>query len=115
MGTCSILIKGLARCMNPKVQEVSDSLALLLEVDRACDPTLRSTLYHAVLDAASRTQGAGSGSRLQAQVFAQMRSCKVSPNQAAQRRMVHSLPDAAQDRRFKEACSKREGSPRVDL
>jgi len=91
--TCSILVKGLAREATSK--HISDALALLQEVGGACENTLRSTLYHAVLEAAARASGHGAGTNLVARVFSQMRVHHVVPSAAAQRLMVQALPTAA--------------------
>lgn len=88
--TCSILVKGLLK--GPSAQQVQDALVLLREVDSSCDQTLKSTLYHAVLDAATRANGSQAGAALQAQAFAQMRLHKVQPSPTAQRLMVKALP-----------------------
>lgn len=88
--TCSIMVKGLTR--GPTAHQVHDALNLLKSVGDACDQMLKSTLYHTVLEAASRATGTGSGAPLQAQAFAQMRSQKVVPSAAAQRLMVQALP-----------------------
>jgi len=88
--TCSIMIKGLAR--SPTVAQVRDAMALLKEVDSSCDQTLKSTLYHALLDQAARTSGPGGGVALQAQAFAQMRAAKITASPAAQRQMMNALP-----------------------
>merc|ERR1719409_260806 len=50
--TCSILIKGLGKA--PQSEHIGTSLVLLHEVDSTCDATLRSTLYHSVLEAAAQ-------------------------------------------------------------
>jgi len=88
--TCSIMVKGLAK--NPTVSQVTDALQLLHDTDGACDPSLRSVLYHTTFDAASHTTGPGGGADLAARVFGQMRRHKVVPTAAAQRFMVHALP-----------------------
>jgi len=88
--TCSIMIKGLAR--GPTVPQIRDAMALLKDVDASCDQTLKSTLYHALLDAAARTSGPGGGVALQAQAFAQMRAAKITASPAAQRQMMNALP-----------------------
>lgn len=88
--TCSILVKSLMKA--PIGQQVQDVLALLQECDSVCDQALKSTLYHAVLDAAARASGPGGGVALQAQAFAQMRAHRITASPAAQRLMVHALP-----------------------
>lgn len=93
--TCSIIVKGLAKA--PNVRQVQDALALLKEVDSACDPTLKSTLYHSVFDAAARASGPGGGVSLQAQAFAQMRAQRVQASPAAQRLMMQALPSVGRE------------------
>jgi len=88
--TCSILVKGLAREANAK--QVSDALVMLQDISGFCDNTLRSTLFHAVLEAAAR---AAPGTSLVARVFAEMRTQRVLPSASAQRLMVQALPGAA--------------------
>lgn len=65
--TCSILIKGLS--CHPTPGQVQSALDLLREVDGALDKTLRTTLFHAVVEAASQ---AGDSAMLK-HVFTQTR------------------------------------------
>jgi len=75
--TCSILVKGLTKSASP--DNFKDTLALLGEVDPACDMALRTTLYHVVLEAASK---AGEKELLM-QTFMQMQRKKVVPSATA--------------------------------
>jgi pentatricopeptide repeat protein len=85
--TCSILVKSLAKAATAK--QVQSVLDLLREVDAACDATLRSALYHAVLEAAAQVTTDGS---LAAKTFAQMRKVRVVPTAAAQKLALQALP-----------------------
>mmetsp|Transcript_45344 Transcript_45344/g.144547 ORF Transcript_45344/g.144547 Transcript_45344/m.144547 type:complete len:522 (-) Transcript_45344:104-1669(-) len=85
--TCSIMVKGLAQ--SPSSALVQSALDLLREVDAMCDKTLRSTLYHSVIEAAAQ---AGETSLLM-HAFSQMRQHKVVPTAAAYRRL-HEFAEA---------------------
>jgi len=75
--TCSILVKGLTKSTSPG--NFKDTLALLREVGPACDKALQTTLYHVVLEAASR---AGEKEVL-VQTFTQMQQTNVVPSARA--------------------------------
>jgi len=79
--TCSILIKGLTH--EPSAVQVQNALDLLHEVDRALDKSLRTTLFHAVIEAAAQ---AGDSSMLM-HVFSQTRQHQVTPTAAAYKRL----------------------------
>mmetsp|Transcript_36931 Transcript_36931/g.86556 ORF Transcript_36931/g.86556 Transcript_36931/m.86556 type:complete len:775 (-) Transcript_36931:184-2508(-) len=83
--TCSILVKGLSRGCS--VEQVRACLDLLSEVGHACDATLRSTLLHAVLDAASNLQQ----SDLAMYSLTQMWQTGVVPSVNAYRQLVSVL------------------------
>lgn len=86
--TCSILVKGLAK--NPTSEQIQSASDVLNDVDSACDATLRSTLYHAILEAATHVSDSDPG--LAAKVFTQMRRHHVAPTAVAQRLLVQTLP-----------------------
>lgn len=79
--TCSILIKGLGH--EPSTLQVQNALDLLHEVDSALDKSLRTTLFHAVIEAAAQ---AGDSSMLM-HVFSQTRQHQVTPTPAAYKRL----------------------------
>mmetsp|Transcript_91179 Transcript_91179/g.212120 ORF Transcript_91179/g.212120 Transcript_91179/m.212120 type:complete len:512 (+) Transcript_91179:144-1679(+) len=79
--TCSILVKGLSH--EPTPAQVQNALDLLHEVDGSLDKTLRTTLFHAVIEAAAQ---AGDSSMLM-HVFSQTRQHQVTPTAAAYRRL----------------------------
>mmetsp|Transcript_6710 Transcript_6710/g.18417 ORF Transcript_6710/g.18417 Transcript_6710/m.18417 type:complete len:497 (-) Transcript_6710:158-1648(-) len=79
--TCSILVKGLTH--EPTPAQVQSALDLLHEVDGALDKTLRTTLFHAVIEAAAQ---AGDSSMLM-HVFSQTRQHQVTPTAAAYSRL----------------------------
>eukprot|EP00446_Apocalathium_sp_SHHI-4_P033065 CAMPEP_0177233160 /NCGR_PEP_ID=MMETSP0367-20130122/43718_1 /TAXON_ID=447022 ORGANISM="Scrippsiella hangoei-like, Strain SHHI-4" /NCGR_SAMPLE_ID=MMETSP0367 /ASSEMBLY_ACC=CAM_ASM_000362 /LENGTH=537 /DNA_ID=CAMNT_0018683875 /DNA_START=145 /DNA_END=1755 /DNA_ORIENTATION=- len=89
--TCSILVKGLAK--DPAARQVKAALTLLGETEGACDASLKSTLYHSILESAAQVKVAGDAS-LAAAAFAQMRRFGVAPSPGAQRLVVQSLPGA---------------------
>eukprot|EP00421_Protoceratium_reticulatum_P020500 CAMPEP_0168393782 /NCGR_PEP_ID=MMETSP0228-20121227/19195_1 /TAXON_ID=133427 /ORGANISM="Protoceratium reticulatum, Strain CCCM 535 (=CCMP 1889)" /LENGTH=489 /DNA_ID=CAMNT_0008407173 /DNA_START=109 /DNA_END=1575 /DNA_ORIENTATION=- len=84
--TCSIMVKGLVHCPTPK--QVQGALDLLYEVD-SCDKSFRSSLYHAIIDAAA--QAGDSSSMMRA--FSQMRHHRIVPTASAYRRL-HELADS---------------------
>merc|ERR1719401_2089420 len=76
--SCSILIKGLAK--SPGANHILAALDLLLEVDATLDVTLKSTLYHTVLDSAHTANDCKSASECQGlvpKIFAQMKQQRV--------------------------------------
>jgi len=79
--TCSILVKGLGQETPPG--QIQTALALLQESNGALDKSLRTALYHAVIEAAAQ---AGNSSTL-TQVFAQARQHHVVPTAAACRKL----------------------------
>mmetsp|Transcript_117816 Transcript_117816/g.380211 ORF Transcript_117816/g.380211 Transcript_117816/m.380211 type:complete len:508 (+) Transcript_117816:195-1718(+) len=79
--TCSILVKGLAQ--HPIPVHVLSTLDLLREVDVLCDKSLRTTLYHAVVEAAAQ---AGETDLLMRSLL-QARQHQVVPTAAAYRRL----------------------------
>lgn len=83
--TCSILVKGLSR--GPTSGHIRKCLELLREVDPSCDEALRSTLYHAVLDASAHV----ADSAVLMQAFTQMRCRHVVPSASAYRHLVQAL------------------------
>jgi len=83
--TCSILIKGLGK--NPKAEDVRTSLELLHEVDNSCDATLRSTLYHSVLEAAGQVPDTA----VLMETFTQMRKHHVVLTASAYRLLVQAF------------------------
>lgn len=79
--TCSILVKGLVHEATP--QQVRNAIDLLHEVDKALDKTLRTTLFHTVIEAAGQT---GDAATL-AYAFAQAGQHQVTPPASAYRRL----------------------------
>lgn len=79
--TCSIMVKGLSQ--SPTPSHVQSALDLLREVNTMCDKTLRTTLYHAVIEAAAQA----GDSALLMQAFSQARQYMVVPAPAAYRRL----------------------------
>mmetsp|Transcript_159669 Transcript_159669/g.387670 ORF Transcript_159669/g.387670 Transcript_159669/m.387670 type:complete len:509 (-) Transcript_159669:72-1598(-) len=79
--TCSILVKGLVH--QPLPGHIQNALDLLHEVDSALDKTLRTTLFHAVIEAAAQTDD----SPILMHVFAQARQHRVTPTAAAYKRL----------------------------
>lgn len=79
--TCSIMVKGLSQ--NPTSIHVQSALDLLREVNTMCDKTLRTTLYHSVIEAAAQ---AGDTSLLM-HAFSQARQYMVVPTASAYRRL----------------------------
>mmetsp|Transcript_9795 Transcript_9795/g.27635 ORF Transcript_9795/g.27635 Transcript_9795/m.27635 type:complete len:496 (-) Transcript_9795:88-1575(-) len=79
--TCSILVKGLVH--QPLPGHIQNALDLLHEVDSALDKTLRTTLFHAVIEAAAQTDD----SPILMHVFAQARQHHVVPTAAACRKL----------------------------
>merc|ERR1712066_797952 len=76
--TCSALIKGLS--MNCSSTQIWGTLDLLRDSDACLNATIRSTWYHAVLDAASHQTG---GEALIEKTLAQMRFYNVAPKESA--------------------------------
>lgn len=83
--TCSILVKGLAK--SPVADHVRMTLDLLHEVDATCDATLRSTLYHSVLEAAAQANDTS----VLMLTFNQMRQHQVMLTANAYRLLVQVL------------------------
>lgn len=83
--TCSILVKGLNK--DPASDHLRNCLELLSEVDATCDVTLRSTLYHAVLEAAAQA----SDTNMLMQTFTQMRHHQVVLTASAYRLLVQAF------------------------
>jgi len=83
--TCSILVKGLSK--GPTSMQIGKCTELLCEVDSTCDATLKSTLYHSVLEAAAQIPDTS----MLMQTFTQMRSKRVSPTATAYRQLVQAL------------------------
>lgn len=79
--TCSILIKGLRKSIRD--DQCHAALDLLQEVGVACDASLRSSLYHALLEAAAAVPD----QVLVNQVASRMRQQGVPLNEGGQRRM----------------------------
>lgn len=92
--TCSILVKGLSR--GPTSTQIGKCIELLRDVDATCDVTLKSTLYHAVLEAAAQVPDTS----MLMQTFTQMRSRHVSPTAAAYRQLVQALGQEGDVTRF---------------
>lgn len=96
--SCSILVKGLGKCMKDNTpgrvmcERISSALALLGQVDSQLDNSLRSSLYHSVLEYA--VQVPIHSGELAAKVFAQMRLYQVSVSVTGQRLLVQALPKA---------------------
>lgn len=86
--TCSILVKCVMQ--DPTVAHVHVCLQILREVDSFCDQTLKSTLYHCVIEAAAQA----GDSQVLMHAFSQARQHNVVPSAAAYRRL----------REFAEAC-----------
>jgi pentatricopeptide repeat protein len=83
--TCSILVKGLVK--QPISDHIRNSLELLSEVDSTCDATLRSTLYHSVLESAAQVPD----TVMLMNTFSQMRSHQVALTANAYRLLVQAL------------------------
>jgi len=83
--TCSILVKGLGK--QPVSDHIKNSLELLAEVNSICDATLRSTLYHSVLEAAAQVPD----TTMLMSTFSQMRSHQVALTANAYRLLVQAL------------------------
>jgi len=83
--TCSILVKGLGK--QPVSDHISNSLELLAEVNSICDATLKSTLYHSVLEAAAQI----SDTVMLMNTFSQMRQHQVALTANAYRLLVQAL------------------------
>lgn len=83
--TCSILVKGLTK--SPQSEHIRTSLQLLHEVDSTCDPSLRSTLYHSVLEAAAQVPDTA----MLVEVFTQMRQHHVVLTANTYRLLVQAL------------------------
>lgn len=83
--TCSILVKGLGK--NAQPEHIRNCLGLLHEVDSTCDATLRSTLYHSVLEAAAT----GSDTSMLMATFSAMRKHQVTLTASAYRLIVQAL------------------------
>lgn len=83
--TCSILVKGLTK--NAVSEHIKSGLELLHEVDSTCDATLRSTLYHSVLEAAAQVPD----TVMLMQTFTQMRHHHVALTATAYRLLVQAL------------------------
>lgn len=83
--TCSILIKGLGK--NPQSEFIRNSLELLHQVDSTCDATLRSTLYHGVLEAAAQIPD----TLALMETFTQMRQHQVVLTANSYRLLVQAL------------------------
>jgi len=79
--TCSILVKGLAH--EPLPRRVQNALDLLQEVGGALDKALRTTLFHAVIEAAEQT----GDSLMLTHVFAQAKRHQVVPNATVYKRL----------------------------
>lgn len=97
--SCSILVKGLGRCLKDRdlastwTERISGILELLEQVDPQLDGSLRTSLYHSVLECA--VQVPNQSSDIAAQVFAQMRRYQVSVNVSGQRLLMQALPKGA--------------------
>mmetsp|Transcript_79536 Transcript_79536/g.125454 ORF Transcript_79536/g.125454 Transcript_79536/m.125454 type:complete len:767 (+) Transcript_79536:139-2439(+) len=83
--TCSILVKGLGK--QPVSDHIKNSLELLVEVNSICDATLRSSLYHSVLEAAAQVPD----TTMLVNTFSQMRSHQVALTANAYRLLVQAL------------------------
>jgi len=83
--TCSILVKGLAKTQTSEFMQAS--FELLKEVNHTCDVTLRSTLFHSVLEAAATS----TDTVMLTQIFSQMRQHNVVPTPSAYRLLVRKL------------------------
>mmetsp|Transcript_47259 Transcript_47259/g.86780 ORF Transcript_47259/g.86780 Transcript_47259/m.86780 type:complete len:532 (-) Transcript_47259:41-1636(-) len=83
--TCSILTKGLAKGSTP--DQIYACLDLLQEVGDSCEPVLRSTLLHSVLDAAATLPSF----EPLTETFSQMWKHSVVPSANAFRHMIHAL------------------------
>lgn len=83
--TCSILVKGLSK--SAQSDHIRNSLELLRQVDATCDATLRSTLYHSVLEAAAQVPD----TVMLMTTFGQMRKHQVTLTASAYRLLVQAL------------------------
>jgi pentatricopeptide repeat protein len=83
--TCSILIKGLGK--SPKSEFIQTGLDLMHEVDCTCDATLKSTLYHGILEAAASVPD----TRMLMETFTQMRQHNVVLTAGAYRLLTQAL------------------------
>jgi len=94
--SCSILVKGLGRCLKDRdlnsswADRISSTLSLLEQVNFQLDDSLRSSLYHSVLECTVQVQHQSAD--LTAQVFAQMRRYQVTVSNAGHRLLMQVLP-----------------------
>jgi len=83
--TCSIMVKGLSR--SPSLEGAVKCADLLQEVNDACDPNLRKSLYHSLLEAAEYIGDVP----LLARVGRQMAQHGLGATQPMQRRLALAL------------------------
>lgn len=91
--SCSILVKGLGRCLKDRVDHSTERLPgilnLLEQVDAQLDGALRTSLYHSLLEYAMQVPNS---TDVVTKVFTQMRRLNVALSAPGQRLLLQALP-----------------------
>jgi len=87
--TCSILVKGVAKCREDHIHK---ALALVRKVAESCDKAFLSQVLHTLFEAC---QGCAAPAPLAQQVLAEMRQRKVVPSSSTQRQLLQVIANMA--------------------